>query len=128
MVLWILLAKCVLSSPAAGYKVPWREILHWVGKRLRKWFVRNVALYGQRPVLILVYFPNVLNVRRARLAIEIGQFSKAIQVLSFEGLASPSPQSSRKCKINIHRLVLPFCLMALCLRQWKYLKELSPRE
>ena len=97
-------AKCVLVSPAVGHRLPWREILQLVKARLRRclgdwdrlWseaFAESRPQYHcKRPSSSTAYSPSQAqrhhNIRRARSAAQDGQYSKAIQALTSEGLAS----------------------------------------
>ena len=102
--------ECVLASPAAGHRLPWREILHRVRGRLQKWFAGDIAslwseacadarsLSKRADCSSSTSSQRSNNARRARLAVQDGRFSKAIQALSSEGLALPSPTVIQEMK------------------------------
>ena len=104
-------SACCSTLHAAGHRLPWREILQLVKARLRRWVSgdwnglwadalsesRSKRLCQRRPL------PNDNspaqstsqrhhNIRRARSAVQDGQYSKAIQALTSEGLAPPSTE------------------------------------
>ena len=97
-----MLAKCVLASPAAGHKLRWREILRRVKSRLQRWSDGDLAgLWSEaledgrslaRRSGKATSSSTSHNIRRARLAAQEGQYSKAINALTSNGLASPSPE------------------------------------
>ncbi len=96
--LWLkllMLAKCILASPAFGHRLRWREILKLVKSRLRRWAdgeyldlwseaVENsqAASHRKRPLNIVKQ-----NANRALRATQNGQYSKAIKSLTSEGAA-----------------------------------------
>ena len=100
-------SSCLLSvcwpSPAAGHRIPWREILHQVRRRLHKWFAGDLAslwseacadtrsLSKRAKSSVSTSSQRSIDARRARVAVQNGQLSKTIQALSSEGLASPPP-------------------------------------
>ena len=86
-----MLAKCVLASPAAGRRLRWREILKLVRSRLQKWqagewttlwseAVAGGKSLSQRERAASASSPpqRKRNIRRAKLAVQDGQYSKAI--------------------------------------------------
>ncbi len=97
-----ILAKCVLASPAAGQRLRWREIMKRVKSRLQRWAdgdlvslwsealedARSLARRQSRSSAPT----STSNSRRARRAAQDGRYSKAIQALTSDGLASPSPE------------------------------------
>ena len=95
-----MLAKCVLASAAAGHRIPWREILQRVKGRLQRWFAGDLgslwleacasghSLSKRADSSASTSSQRSNNVRRAKLAVQDGQFTKA---LTSEGLAPPSP-------------------------------------
>jgi hypothetical protein len=97
-----MLAKCVLVSPAAGHRLRWREILKRVKSRLRRWEDGDVislwlealddghSLAKRRDKSSSASSSN--NFRRAKLAVQEGQYTKAIRALTSDGLASSSPE------------------------------------
>ena len=102
---WLLcfmLPRCVLSSPANGDRLRWREILQLVRGRIRRWKSGDVVgLWSDHLANEVIRAkrhrgrksPDTVrssNVRRAKRAIEAGQFRKAIQALTSDGLAIPS--------------------------------------
>ena len=101
-----MLAKCVLASPAAGHRLPWREILQRVKGRLQRWFAGDLgslwleacasghSLSKRADSSASTSSQRSNNVRRAKLAVQDGQFTKALQALTSEGLAPPSPSGN----------------------------------
>ena len=98
-----MLAKCVLASPAAGHRLRWWEILNLVKSRIRRWQAGDlVALWleavaegrslSRRTQSSSSSSQRSCNIRRAKLAIQDGQYSKAIKALTSDGLASPSAE------------------------------------
>ena len=97
-----MLAKCVLASPAAGHKLRWREILRRVKSRLQRWSDGDLAgLWSEaledgrslaRRSGKATSSSTPHNIRSARLAVQEGQYSKAIKALTSNGLALPSPE------------------------------------
>ena len=98
-----MLSKCVLANPANGHKLRWRDILQLVKSRLRRWLSGDLASLWSEALACIPSQPSHrkdtsdptilrrLNARRARQAVQVGQYRKAIQALSSSGLASPSP-------------------------------------
>ena len=97
-----MLAKCVLASPAAGHRLRWREILNLVNSRIRRWMDGDlVALWSEavaggqslsRRALSSSSSQRNYNIRRAKQAVQDGQYSKAIKALTSDGLATPSAE------------------------------------
>ena len=99
-----MLTKCVLASPAAGHRLPWREILQLVRSHLQRWFAGDLAclwleawtngqaLSRHGGVSASSISQQSSNARRAKLAVQDGQYRKVIQALTSQGLASPSPE------------------------------------
>ena len=99
-----MLAKCVLVSPADGHKLRWREILRRVKSRLQRWSDGDIASLwsealeegrslSRRSEQASSSSTSVShNIRRAKRAVQEGQYSKAIKALTSNGLASPSPE------------------------------------
>ena len=114
-----MLSKCVLASPAAGHRLPWREILQRVKSRLRRWNAGEYAsLWSEaqteghalsrriKPSSSSPISQRNHNARRARVAIQDGLYSKAINALTLEGLASASPEILREMQ-NKHPQASP---------------------
>ena len=114
-----MLSKCVLASPAAGHRLPWREILQRVKSRLRRWNAGEYAsLWSEaqteghalsrriKPSSSSPISQRNHNTRRARVAIQDGLYSKAINALTSEGLASASPEVLREMQ-NKHPQASP---------------------
>ena len=97
-----MLAKCVLASPTTGHRLRWREILKRVKSRLQRWadgdlmslwseaLVDGRSLAKRRDQSASASSSG--NFWRAKLAVQDGQYTKAIRALTSEGLASPSPE------------------------------------
>ena len=102
-----MLAKCILANPPRGGRCHWRHIQNQILSRISKWkageftnlwegaiqankqqerrFQKRAANSNQSDD-----FLRSANARRARRAVENGQYTKAIQSLSSAGLAKPS--------------------------------------
>ena len=103
-----MLAKCVLASPAAGHRLPWREILQRVKGCLQRWFAGDLgslwlevcasghSLSKRADSSASTSSQRSNNVRRAKLAVQDGQFTKALQALTSECLAPPSPSGTHR--------------------------------
>ena len=98
-----MLAKCVLASPAAGHRLCWREILKLVRSHIQRWLAGDlVALWSEAVAEGLSLSRHSQsssspsqrshNIKRAKLAIQDGQYSKAIKTLTSDGLATPSAE------------------------------------
>ena len=101
-----MLAKCVLASPAAGHCLRWQEILKLVKSRLQRWAdgdwsslwsealedAQSLAKRQSRASAST----STSNYRSAKRAAQDGRYSKAIQALTSDGLASPSPEILRE--------------------------------
>ena len=93
-----MLAKCVLASPSAGHRLRWREVLRLVRTRIQRWVDGDLAALWSEAVAgaqslskrLLSTSQHSSNIRRAKLAVQDGQFSKAIKALTSDGLAIPS--------------------------------------
>ena len=94
-----MLAKCILASPATGHCLRWRDTLKVVKTRLHRWcngemaalwseaIIDSKALHARKGSSSTVNH----NTRRAILAVQNGQYRKAMNTLTSDGLASPSP-------------------------------------
>ena len=94
-------SKCLLASPAAGHRLRWREILKLVRSRLDRWEAGDVislwvkAASSGRSLLKRSSANSSQrnsNIRRAKCAVQDGQYSKAIKALTSDGLATPSSE------------------------------------
>ena len=93
-----MLAKCVLASPSAGHGLRWREIRALVKTRIQRWLDGDlVALWSESVAgaqspskRSSSASPRSINVRRAKMATQEGQYGKAIKALTSDGLATPS--------------------------------------
>ena len=97
-----MLPKCVLASPAIGHRLRWRDILQCFRSRLQRWSDGDlVALWSEtldddgqslsrRSELSASASSH--NIRRAKRAVQDGQYRKAIKALTSDGLANPSPE------------------------------------
>ena len=108
-----MLSKCILASFGAGRRLLWHEILQRVMFRLRRWSAgdlaslwsealtdgRSISRRGASPTTS--DFQHHINARIAELAVQNGQYNKAIQALTSEGVASPSPEVLQKM-LNKH--------------------------
>ena len=101
---FFMLSTCILASPARGGRRSWRETVKLVKSRLRRWQAGDIqelwsdVLDAEDKLSRQRKKPNKApqetlqrtNARRARSAVEEGQYWKAIQALCSEGLAPPS--------------------------------------
>ena len=103
-----MLPRCILANPPNGGRQPWRETLKTVRARIGKWqsgdilglwsdFVaaEKISQLCRKPKKHLHPDPNVLrasNIRRAKRAVEAGQYRKGLQALSSDGLAPASSE------------------------------------
>ena len=112
-----MLAKCVLASSATGHRSRWREILKLVRSRIDRWLAGNlVALWseavsgGQSLSKRMQSSSRSSNpshhIRRAKQAVQDGQYSKAIKALSSSGLATPSAEVLQEM-LNKHPQAAP---------------------
>ena len=103
-----MLPRCVLSNPANGNRLRWRELLNIVRSRIKRWQSNEVLdlwsdfltgkgkINHQNRVPKKLSHPDRLrasNARRAKRAVEAGQYRKAIQALTSEGLAPASSET-----------------------------------
>lgn len=102
-----MLPRCILMSPMNGNRVPWRETLKTVRGRISRWQSGDImGLWTDLLAAISKYtrhlrkpkaqlHPSALrtsNARRAKRAIEAGQYRKGIQALMSDGLAPASSE------------------------------------
>ena len=90
-----MLAKCVLASPATGHRLRWREILALVRSHIDRWLWLEAVAGGKtlsKRVQSSSGSQQSSNIRRAKLAVQDGQYSKAIMALTSDGLATPSAE------------------------------------
>ncbi len=100
-----MLPRCILANPARGGRTHWRETQKLVKSRIRRWQNGEFsALWDEvladwdcqvrkkKPKKPPRESLRKVNARRARRAVEDGQYRKAIQALSSEGLANVSPK------------------------------------
>ena len=100
-----MLPKCVLASPAAGHRLRWREMK----SRLRRWSAGDlVSLWSEALASGKSLFKRSekssspagsplrgnrnTNIRRAKAAVQDGQYNKALKALTSDGLAPPTPE------------------------------------
>ena len=104
-----MLPKFILVNPAAGRRLSWRDILRQVKSRLRRWATGDyTTLWSEaqtegcalsRQARAPSTSPNTQWSHNARHA-QDGLYSKAIQALSSEGLASISPEVLQEMQSN----------------------------
>ena len=101
-----MLPRCILASPAHGGRTHWRDTQNLVKSRIRRWRAGEIAELwvdaltgesksirrGKKTKTTSQVTLLKANDRRARRAMEDGQYRKAIQALSSVGLAPPSPE------------------------------------
>ena len=98
----LMLAKCVLASPATGHRLRWREILTLVRSRIDRWLAGDIATLWSEAIAggksLAKHMQSSSgsqrshNIRRAKLAVQDGQYSKATKALTSNGLATPSAE------------------------------------
>ena len=97
----LMVSKCILSSPPLGHRMRWREISKLVKARISRWQAGEFstlwkeALDGgwslqKRSKALGPSQQRSNNIRRAKQAVQDGQFSKAIKALTSDGLADHS--------------------------------------
>lgn len=106
LVLWskfLMLPRCVLSSPVNGGRTHWREVQRLVKTRIQRFQAGDFSeLWSEALVESGKYSRkrnpkkssislSKINASRARRAVEEGQYRKAIQALSSSGLANVTP-------------------------------------
>ena len=102
---WFMLARCVLANSARGGRSHWVETLKIVRVRMRRWRAGDFLglwselvneqdrLSHQRKLKKMsAESLRATNARRARRAVEDGQYKKATQTLTSDGLAQASPE------------------------------------
>ena len=101
-----MLARCVLANPQRGGRGNWRETLKTVRARIRRWQGGDImGLWSdvleeedrltrrrKKPKKIAPDSLRIANARRARRAMEDGQYKKATQALTSDGLAQASAE------------------------------------
>ena len=97
-----MIAKCVLASPATGHHLRWREITTLVTSRIDRWRAGDVASLWSEAVAgghslskraqSSSGSQRSRNIRRAKLAVQDGQYSKAIKALTSNGMATLSAE------------------------------------
>ena len=101
--LFFMLPRCILANPARGGRSHWREVLETVRCRIRRWRQGAFSeLWAEveeeesrlsrrrKPRIVSEESLRASNVRRAKRAVEEGQYKKALQALRSEGLAKPN--------------------------------------
>ena len=97
----LMVSKCILSSPPLGHRLRWREISKLVKARISRWQAGEFstlwkeALDGgwslqKRSKALGPSQQRSNNIRRAKQAVQDGQYSKAIKALTSDGLADHS--------------------------------------
>ena len=87
-----------LASPPAGHRLRWREILGLVKSRIQRWVGGDLVTLWSEAVEGAQSLSRrsrsapqrSINIRRAKMATQDGQYSKAIRALISDGLATPS--------------------------------------
>ena len=103
--LWFMLPRCILYNPPRGGRSHWTEKLKIIRGRIKRWrdgdhlglwhevLEMQDKLSGRRrPKKISPESMRSANARRARRAMEDGQYRKATQALTSDGLAEASPE------------------------------------
>lgn len=104
---FFMLPRCILTSPFRGGRTQWRVTQNLVKSRIRRWLAGEFfdlwdevlavkdKMTGKQKKKPRKFHPETLrksNARRARKAVEDGQYRKAIQALTSGGLASVTPE------------------------------------
>ena len=87
-----------LASPPAGRRLRWREILGLVKSHIQRWVGGDLVTLWSEAVegaqSLSKYSRSApqrsINIRRAKMATQDGQYRKAIRALISDGLATPS--------------------------------------
>ena len=101
-----MLPRCILANPVRGGRSHWRDTEKTVRNRIRRWRAGDIlGLWSEvevgedrlnhrrgRPKKVTSESSRVANARRARRAMEDGQYKKAIQSLTSDGLAPASAE------------------------------------
>ena len=87
----LMLAKCVLASPATGHRLRWREILTLVRSRIDRWLAGDLVALWSEAIAGGKFLAKRIesssgsqrshNIRRTKLAVQDGPYSKAIKAL-----------------------------------------------
>ena len=102
-----MLPRCILANPANGDRLHWRELLKLIRSRINRWQSGDISglwsdfLAGEGNTNGRRHVPKkpsnldslrAANARRARRAVEAGQYRKAIQALTSEGFSPPTSE------------------------------------
>ena len=95
-----MLARCILANPSRGGRSHWRDTQKAVRSRIAKWRAGQLSELWDDILTENNRLNNLsqkrnnspvpANIHRARRAVEDGQFRKAIQILSSDGIAHSS--------------------------------------
>ena len=100
-----MLPRCILANPVNGDRLHWHEILKLIRSRISSWQSGDISglwsdfLASEGNTNRCRHVPKkasnldslrAANARRARRAVEAGQYRKAIQALTSEGLSPPT--------------------------------------
>ena len=113
-----MLAKCVLACPAAGHRLRWREILRLVMSRIQRWLAGDLVALWSEAVAEGQFLSRHAqssspssqlsrNIKRAKLAVQDGQYSKAIKTLTSVGLATPSAEVLQEMPVKHPQIAPP---------------------
>ena len=103
---FFMLSRCILANPERGGRCHWRDTVRIVRARIRRWKEGDImGLWSEvgavedrlhhrrgKPRKLSPVSLRAANARRARRAIEDGQYKKAMQALSSDGLAPASAE------------------------------------
>ena len=103
---FFMLSRCILANPERGGRCHWRDTVRIVHARIRRWKEGDImGLWSEvgavedrlhhrrgKPRKLSPVSLRAANARRARRAIEDGQYKKAMQALSSDGLAPASAE------------------------------------
>ena len=118
-----MLARCVLADRARGGPSHWGgggggETLKIICARIKRWRAGDIPglwlevqdeqdrLSRRRKPKEFSESLRAANARRARLAMEDGQYKKASQALTSSGLARAYPEVHAEMLVNIHKMTL----------------------
>ena len=102
--------KCVMASPAVGYRLRWREILKLIRSRMARWEEGDGSklwseavseagkLVKRRQAQTVGVSQKSHNIRKAKSAVQEGRYRKAIQNLTSAGVAEASEAVVREMR------------------------------
>ena len=130
-----MLTKCVLASPPAGHRLRWHEIQGLVKSRIQRWVGGDLVTLWSEAVEGAQSLSKrsrsapqrSINIRRAKMATQEGQYSKAIRALTSDGLATPSATVLQEMLTKHPQSASASCPPARCLPRSLCLSQLSAK-